>query len=253
VQRMSRQAADVQRLVDTALKTFGRWISGEQRRERRAQYNKPLVDMPEELWDFMLGKPPEAALSVHSVRARHGKQGWADHQQSSITDGWRAPSLGHYGGQGRGGRPHHDAAQSWDRRDHGERHAPGFIGTDTLRGSCPPRPWKAQATDSPGPDRGAARGRPGVAFPRLEALVSERVVLDITETVEFFSSRLLKKAIWAWPACARCGVQEVRLTTTLGTPPFAGRLGIFFFFPLSPSFFLCVFFFFFVGFFFFFF
>jgi 3-oxoacyl-[acyl-carrier protein] reductase len=56
VQTDVTQTADVQRLVETTLKTFGRLdILVNNAGTVGPQYNKPLVDMPEDLWDFMLG------------------------------------------------------------------------------------------------------------------------------------------------------------------------------------------------------
>jgi 3-oxoacyl-[acyl-carrier protein] reductase len=143
VQADVTQAADVQRLVGTALKTFGRLdILINNAGTTGPQYNKPLVDMPEELWDFMLGNHLKSAFLCIKYAAPHMvKQGWGRIINTSSIHGrvgGRA-SLGHYGAAKAGVV----ALTMTAARELGPKGitanviAPGFIGTDTLRGIMP--------------------------------------------------------------------------------------------------------------------
>ncbi|MCX5820592.1 MAG: 3-oxoacyl-ACP reductase FabG [Deltaproteobacteria bacterium] len=143
VQADVTQAADVQRLVDTALKTFGRLdILVNNAGATGPQYNKPLVDMPEELWDFMLGNHLKSAFLCIKCAAPHMvKQGWGRIINTSSIHGrvgGRA-GLGHYGAAKAGVI----ALTMTAARELGPKGitanvvAPGFIGTDTLRGILP--------------------------------------------------------------------------------------------------------------------
>src|SRR5512145_3265179 len=54
---------DVQRLVDTTMKTFGRLdVLVNNAGTTGPHLNKPLVDMPEDLWDFMIGNHLRSAF-----------------------------------------------------------------------------------------------------------------------------------------------------------------------------------------------
>jgi NAD(P)-dependent dehydrogenase (short-subunit alcohol dehydrogenase family) len=105
VQADVTQAADVQRLVDTTLKTFGRLdILVNNAGTTGPQYNKPLVDMPEELWDFMLGNHLKSAFLCIKYAAPHMvKQGWGRIINTSSIRGFRSPGE-HCGNGDPGGR-----------------------------------------------------------------------------------------------------------------------------------------------------
>jgi len=143
VQADVTQAADVQRLVDTALKTFGRLdILVNNAGTIGPRYNKPLVDIPEELWDFMLGNHLKSAFLCIKYAVPHMvKQGWGRIINTSSIHGrvgGRA-GLGHYGAAKAGVI----ALTMTAARELGPKGitanvvAPGFIGTDTLRGILP--------------------------------------------------------------------------------------------------------------------
>ena len=143
VQADVTQSADVQRLVDMALKTFGRLdILVNNAGTTGPQYNKPLVDMSEDLWDFMIGNHLRSVFLCIKYAAPHMvKQGWGRIINTSSIHGrvGGRPSLGHYGAAKAGVV----ALTMTAARELGPRGvtanvvAPGFIGTDTLRGILP--------------------------------------------------------------------------------------------------------------------
>jgi len=64
------------------------------------QYNKPLIDMPEELWDFMIVSHLRSAFLCIKYAAPHMvKQGWGRIINTSSVHGrvGGRPTLGHYG------------------------------------------------------------------------------------------------------------------------------------------------------------
>jgi 3-oxoacyl-[acyl-carrier protein] reductase len=140
VQADVTQTADVQRLVETTVKTFGRLdILVNNAGTTGPQYNKTLVEMPEELWDFMLGSHLRSAfLCIKYAAPQMIKQGWGRIINTSSIHGrvgGRA-SLGHYGAAKAGVV----ALTMTAARELGPKGitanvvSPGFIGTDTLRG-----------------------------------------------------------------------------------------------------------------------
>jgi len=144
VQADVTQTADVQRLVETTLRTFGRLdILVNNAGTTGPQYNKPLVDMPEELWDFMVGNHLRSVFLCIKYAAPHMvKQGWGRIINTSSIHGrvGGRPSLGHYGAAKAGVV----AVTMTAARELGPKGvtanviAPGFIGTDTLRGILAP-------------------------------------------------------------------------------------------------------------------
>jgi 3-oxoacyl-[acyl-carrier protein] reductase len=143
VQADVSQSADVQRLVDAALKTFGRLdILVNNAGTVRPDLNKPLVDMPEELWDFMVGNHLRSAFLCIKYAAPHMvKQGWGRIINTSSIHGrvGGRPSLGHYGAAKAGVI----ALTMTAARELGPKGvtanviSPGFIGTETLRKVLP--------------------------------------------------------------------------------------------------------------------
>jgi len=101
VQADVSRGEDVQRLVQTAVKTFGRLdILVNNAGTTGPQLNKPLVDMPEELWDFMVGNHLRSAFLCIKYAAPHMiAQGWGRIINTSSIHGrvGGRPSLGHYG------------------------------------------------------------------------------------------------------------------------------------------------------------
>jgi 3-oxoacyl-[acyl-carrier protein] reductase len=144
VQADVSRAEDVQRLVQTAMKTFGRLdILVNNAGTTGPNLNKPLVDMPEELWDFMLGNHLKSAFLCIKYAAPHMiAQGWGRIINTSSIHGrvGGRPSLGHYGAAKAGVV----ALTMTAARELGPKGitanviAPGFIGTETLRGILAP-------------------------------------------------------------------------------------------------------------------
>lgn len=144
VQADVSRAEDVQRLVQTAMKTFGRLdILVNNAGTTGPHLNKPLVDMPEELWDFMIGNHLRSAFLCIKYAAPHMiAQGWGRIINTSSIHGrvGGRPSLGHYGAAKAGVV----ALTMTAARELGPKGitanviAPGFIGTETLRGILAP-------------------------------------------------------------------------------------------------------------------
>lgn len=146
VQADVSQTADVKRLVEITVKTFGRLdILVNNAGTTGPQYNKPLVDLPEELWDFMLANHLRSAFLCIKYAAPHMiRQGWGRIINTSSIHGrvGGRPSLGHYGAAKAGVI----ALTMTAARELGGQGitanviCPGFIGTETLRSILdPPR------------------------------------------------------------------------------------------------------------------
>jgi 3-oxoacyl-[acyl-carrier protein] reductase len=139
VQADVSQSADVQRLVEATLKTFGRVdILVNNAGTVRPDLNKPLIDMPEELWDFMVANHLRSAFLCIKYAAPHMvKQGWGRIINTSSIHGrvGGRPSLSHYGAAKAGVI----ALTMTAARELGPKGitanviSPGFIGTETLR------------------------------------------------------------------------------------------------------------------------
>ncbi|MFB3817251.1 MAG: SDR family NAD(P)-dependent oxidoreductase [Candidatus Methylomirabilales bacterium] len=144
VQADVSQAADVQRLVETTLKAFGRLdILVNNAGTTGPHLNKPLTEMPEELWDFMVGNHLRSVFLCIKYAAPHMMaQGWGRIINTSSIHGrvGGRPSLGHYGAAKAGVI----ALTKTAARELGPKGitvnviAPGFIGTETLRGILAP-------------------------------------------------------------------------------------------------------------------
>jgi 3-oxoacyl-[acyl-carrier protein] reductase len=144
VQADVTRTADVQRLMETTLKTFGRLdILVNNAGTTGPQYNKSLVDMPEDLWDFMIASHLRSVFLCIKYAAPHMlKQGWGRIINTSSIHGrvGGRPTLGHYGAAKAGVI----ALTMTAARELGPKGitanviAPGFIGTDTLRGILAP-------------------------------------------------------------------------------------------------------------------
>jgi len=144
VQADVSRAEDVQRLVQTTVTTFGRLdILVNNAGTTGPHLNKPLVDMPEELWDFMIGNHLRSAFLCIKYAAPHMiAQGWGRIINTSSIHGrvGGRPSLGHYGAAKAGVV----ALTMTAARELGPKGitanviAPGFIGTETLRGILAP-------------------------------------------------------------------------------------------------------------------
>ena len=144
VQADVSRAEDVQRLVQTTVKTYGRLdILVNNAGTTGPHLNKPLVDMPEELWDFMVGNHLKSAFLCIKYAAPHMiAQGWGRIINTSSIHGrvGGRPSLGHYGAAKAGVV----ALTMTAARELGPKGitanviAPGFIGTETLRGILAP-------------------------------------------------------------------------------------------------------------------
>ncbi len=140
VQADVSRAADVQRLVETAMKAFGRIdILVNNAGTTGPHLNKPLVDMPEDLWDFMIGNHLKSAFLCIKYAAPHMiARGWGRIINTSSIHGrvGGRPSLSHYGAAKAGVI----ALTMTAARELGPKGitanviAPGFIGTETLRG-----------------------------------------------------------------------------------------------------------------------
>jgi len=140
VQADVSQTADVQRMVDTTLKTFGRLdILVNNAGTTGPHLNKPLLDMPEDLWDFMLANHLRSVFLCIKYAAPHMiARGWGRIVNTSSIHGrvGGRPTLGHYGAAKAGVV----ALTMTAARELGPKGitanvvAPGFIGTETLRG-----------------------------------------------------------------------------------------------------------------------
>jgi len=144
VQADVSQTADVRRLVETTVKTFGRLdILVNNAGTTGPHLNKPLMEMPEELWDFMIGNHLRSVFLCIKYAAPHMvKQGWGRIINTSSIHGrvGGRPTLGHYGAAKAGVI----AVTMTAARELGPKGvtanviAPGFIGTETLRGILKP-------------------------------------------------------------------------------------------------------------------
>jgi 3-oxoacyl-[acyl-carrier protein] reductase len=144
VQADVSQAGDVQRLVETTVKTFGRLdILVNNAGTTGPQLNKPILEMPEELWDFMIANHLRSVFLGIKYAAPHMvTQGWGRIINTSSIHGrvGGRPSLGHYGAAKAGVI----ALTLTAARELGSKGitanviAPGFIGTETLRGILAP-------------------------------------------------------------------------------------------------------------------
>jgi 3-oxoacyl-[acyl-carrier protein] reductase len=144
VQADVSRSEDVRRLVETTVKTFGRIdILVNNAGTTGPHLNKPLVDMPEELWDFMLDNHLKSAfLCIKYVAPHMLAQGWGRIINTSSVHGrvGGRPSLGHYGAAKAGviGLTMTAARELGPKGITANVIAPGFIGTDTLRGILAP-------------------------------------------------------------------------------------------------------------------
>jgi 3-oxoacyl-[acyl-carrier protein] reductase len=144
VQADVTRPADVERLVAATLEAFGRLdVLVNNAGTTGARYNKPLVELPDELWDFMIASHLRSAFlcikhaAPHMIRQRWGRIV----NTSSIHGrvGGRA-SLGHYGAAKAGVI----ALTRTAARELGPSGitvnvvCPGFIGTETLRAILAP-------------------------------------------------------------------------------------------------------------------
>ena len=144
VQADVSQAAEVQRLVETTLRTFGRLdVLVNNAGTTGPHLNKPIVEMPEDLWDFMIGNHLRSVFLCIKYAAPHMiKQGWGRIISTSSIHGrvGGRPTLGHYGAAKAGVI----ALTMTAARELGPKGitanviAPGFIGTETLRGILSP-------------------------------------------------------------------------------------------------------------------
>jgi 3-oxoacyl-[acyl-carrier protein] reductase len=144
VQADVSQTADVQRLVETTVQTFGRLdILVNNAGTTGPHLNKPLMEMPEELWDFMIGNHLRSVFLCIKYAAPHMvRQGWGRIINTSSIHGrvGGRPTLGHYGAAKAGVI----AVTMTAARELGPKGitanviAPGFIGTETLRGILKP-------------------------------------------------------------------------------------------------------------------
>lgn len=144
IQADATRADDVRRLMETTVQAFGRLdILVNNAGTTGPQYNKPLVEMPEELWDFMVGNHLKSVFLCIKHAAPHMiARGWGRIINTSSIHGrvgGRA-TLGHYGAAKAGVV----ALTMTAARELGPKGitanviAPGFIGTETLRGILAP-------------------------------------------------------------------------------------------------------------------
>jgi 3-oxoacyl-[acyl-carrier protein] reductase len=140
VQADTTKADDVRRVMETTITAFGRLdILVNNAGTTGPQYNKPIVEMPEDLWDFMIGSHLRSVFLCIKYAAPHMiAQGWGRIINTSSVHGrvGGRPSLGHYGAAKAGVV----ALTMTAARELGPKGitanviAPGFIGTNTLRG-----------------------------------------------------------------------------------------------------------------------
>jgi 3-oxoacyl-[acyl-carrier protein] reductase len=135
---------DVRRLMEATVTAFGRLdILVNNAGTTGPQFNKPLVEMPEETWDFMVGNHLKSVfLCIKYAAPCMIERGWGRIINTSSIHGrvgGRA-SLGHYGAAKAGVV----ALTMTAARELGPKGitanviAPGFIGTETLRGILAP-------------------------------------------------------------------------------------------------------------------
>ena len=139
VQADVTQPADVRRLMETTIKTFGRLdILVNNAGMTGPTLNKPLLEMPDELWDFMVASHLRSAFLCIKYAAPHMlHRGWGRIINTSSIHGRMGgrPSLGHYGAAKAGVV----ALTMTAARELGPKGitanviAPGFVGTETLR------------------------------------------------------------------------------------------------------------------------
>ncbi len=144
VQADVSQGADVQRLVDSTLRSFGRLdILVNNAGTTGPHYNKPLIEMPDELWDFMLGNHLRSVFLCIKHAAPHMIQrGWGRIINIASIQGrvGGRSTLGHYGAAKAGVI----ALTRTAARELGPKGitanvvSPGYIGTETLRGIMAP-------------------------------------------------------------------------------------------------------------------
>jgi len=137
------KAQGAEKMVKAALDVYGRLdILVNNAGTTGPHLNKPLVEMPEELWDFMIGNHLKSAFLCIKYAAPHMiSQGWGRIINTSSVHGrvGGRPSLGHYGAAKAGVV----ALTMTAARELGPKGitanviAPGFIGTETLRGILP--------------------------------------------------------------------------------------------------------------------
>ncbi len=135
---------DVQRMVETTLKAFGRLdILVNNAGTTGPHLNTPLLEMPEELWDFMVGNHLKSVFLCIKHAAPHMvRRGWGRIINTSSIHGrvGGRPTLGHYGAAKAGVV----ALTMTAARELGPKDitanviAPGFIGTETVRGILAP-------------------------------------------------------------------------------------------------------------------
>jgi 3-oxoacyl-[acyl-carrier protein] reductase len=144
VQADATKADDVRRLMAATVTAFGRLdILVNNAGTTGPQYNTPLVEMPEETWDFMVGNHLKSVFLCIKYAAPHMiARGWGRIINTSSIHGrvgGRA-SLGHY----RAAKAGVVALTMTAARELGPKGitanviAPGFIGTETLRGILAP-------------------------------------------------------------------------------------------------------------------
>jgi 3-oxoacyl-[acyl-carrier protein] reductase len=139
VQADVSQTADVQRLVDATLRTFGHLdILVNNAGTVGPSLAKPLLEMPEDLWDSMIANHLRSTFLCIKYSAPHMvKQGWGRIINTSSIHGrvGGRPNLGHYGAAKAGVV----ALTMTAARELGPKGvtanviAPGFIGTEALR------------------------------------------------------------------------------------------------------------------------
>ena len=140
VQADVTQRADVERLVETAMKAFGRLdILVNNAGTIGPPLSRPLMDLTVDLWDFILANHLRSTFLCIKYSAPHMvKQGWGRIINTSSIHGRMGgrPTLGHYGAAKAGVI----ALTMTAARELGPNGitanviAPGFIGTETLRG-----------------------------------------------------------------------------------------------------------------------
>ena len=144
VQADVTKAADVQRMVETTLKAFGRLdILVNNAGTTGPHLNKPLVDLPEDLWDFMVENHLKSAFLCIKYAAPHMvERGWGRIINTTSIHGrvGGRPTIGHYGAAKAGVI----ALTMTAARELGPKGitanviAPGFMGTETMLGILVP-------------------------------------------------------------------------------------------------------------------
>jgi len=146
---------DVQRLIETTIKTFGRLdILVNNAGTIRSHQAKPLTEMPEEFWDFMMANHLRSVFLCIKYAAPHMiGQGWGRIINTSSIHGrvGGRPNLSHYGAAKAGVI----ALTKTAARELGSKGitvnviAPGFIGTETMRGNFAPENLEKIAQQTP--------------------------------------------------------------------------------------------------------